>query len=468
MVVRHMFIDDHEIATCKGLIRVVNQPVKHPRNPVVKCEHPWEMLGIQTYGTMIYDEVDELYKMWYLTHAGPSSERIHIDGIERLANMTLLAYASSCDGISWDKPDLGQVEFEGSIHNNLLRIGRLNVEGASILLEYGDPDPSRRYKAFYWEHGSGGIHPMGNGYLWSKGEGDGMWVSFSSDGIHWSNYEGNPVINLDSDTGQSVVWDPRIRRYVAYGRFGAGGRKVARSESPDFIRWTEPKLVLEPDATDGVDTQFYGISVTIHEGIYIGLLWIFHIEPKGHLGGGKDVGTIDVQLVSSRDGINWKRVGDRQVFIPNGPEGEWDSRIIQAACRFITLGDEHSIYYNATTCEHGKAGARRNSEIGLATLRRDGFVSLDAGFDEGVIVSKSFTKPQGDLHLNVDASRGEVIVEIVDSNGNLVAGPSNPVRVDSTDHLVTWASGALPDIDGLEVRLRIRARDAKLYSYWFE
>ncbi|TLN02295.1 hypothetical protein FDZ71_13145, partial [bacterium] len=197
MAARHLFIDDHEVESLGGLTRVVNQPIKHEQNPVIRCEHPWEMLGIQTYGTVIYDGDAGLFKAWYLTHAGPSTDTVRVDGVPRPANMTLLAYATSKDGIAWEKPSLDQVVFEGSAHNNLLRIGRLNVEGASILLEPGDPDPSRRYKAFYWEHGSGNLVRREDGsILWSNGEGDGIWASFSPDGIHWTNYPGNPVIDV--------------------------------------------------------------------------------------------------------------------------------------------------------------------------------------------------------------------------------------------------------------------------------
>lgn len=465
MCERHLFLDDCEIESIESLKRVLGHPDKNPSNPVLSCERPWEKLGVQTYGTVIHDTEEDLFKIWYLTHAGPPTEIVMVDGIERLANMTLLAYATSKDGVTWDRPMLEQVDFEGSRDNNLVKIGRVNVEGASILLQPQEEDPSRKYKAFYWEHGSGEVIHLDDGTpIWGEGDGDGMWVSFSEDGIHWNNHPDNPVIPHGSDTGQSVVWDPCIARYVAFGRFGAGGRKVARSESPDFVHWSKPELVLQPDDIDGPNTQFYGISVTHHEGLYIGLLWIFHIEPRGHLGGGRDVGSIDIQLVSSRDGREWNRVCDREVFMQNGPEGEWDSRIIQAACRFVTLGNRHLIFYNGTPYRHGKGRRSGNSQIGVASLRRDGFVCLAAGDELGTLVTPEFCKPPGDLRINANARGGNLTVEYLGFPSRL----SLPINIDSTDIKVQWSVYSAPPDEGELISLRFRMTNSKLYSYWFE
>jgi len=467
MMARHLLLDDREIDSMKGFTWRISQPAKHPLNPLIHCDKPWEGLGIQTYGTVIYDESQALFKIWYLTHSGPSSRLVHVDGVQRPANMTLLAYATSQDGIHWTKPDLGQVEFQGSRHNNLLRIGRLNVEGASILYEPWEKDPYKRYKAFYWEHGSGKLEERADGSrIWGEGEGDGMWVSFSPDGVHWHNYEDNPVIPLGSDTGQSVLWDPRIRRYVAFGRFGAGGRKVARTESRDFLHWTSPRLVLEPDEEDGPDTQFYGISVNLYEGVYLGLLWVFHIDPAGHLGGGKDKGNIDVQLVSSKDGASWRRLGDRVAFLPNGSEGEWDSAIVQTATRFLLLGDRILIYYSGGSKRHGEAVPKANSQIGLATLPKDRFLSLSTGRAGGWVLTKPLIKAPGDLHLNLDAGRGWITVEMEADKGKTWV--SEPITLNSLDAVVKWTDRVPQASDGKEVRLLFRGVCANLYSYWFE
>ena len=464
MTTRHLFLDPTILAQMRGFHLEICQPIKHPSNPIVRCENRWEMLGIQTYGTVIYDDDAGLFRMYYLTHAGSSNRTVTVDGVEGPANRTLLAYAESRDGIRWFKPDLGQVEFQGSRSNNILKIGRTNVEGASILYEPWDPDPERRYKAFYWEHGSGGVETLpGGGRLWMDGEGDGMWVSFSRDGINWSNYPHNPVIPMGSDTGQSVVYDPRIDRYVAFGRFGAGGRRGSRSESRDFLDWSRPEVVLKPDAQDGAQTDFYGISVSIYEGLYVGLLWVFHKEGASRPRRGPDRGTIDVQLVYSHDGKDWHRACGRQTFIANGPRGSWDSKIIQVSSRLVEREDDILVYYSGGRYRHGEARGGRNSEIGLAVLRRDGFVCLCCR-GQGRAATRWFPKPCGDLHLNVDV-QGELFVVLETRGGRRYK--SYPMKGDHVDLRVEWRNAPRDIGPDEKVRLLFRGEGVRIYSFWF-
>ena len=457
--VRHLFLDDLEVQKTRNLKRVVNQPTKHPDNPVLKREHPWEGFRIQVYGTMLYDPDAKLFKSWYMNIPKTAKEKITVAGQRRLGHATLLSYATSKDGVHWDKPTLGLVDFEGSKANNMIAPERYNPEGFSVLYEPNDPDPQRRYKAFYWDHGFGPFIIHKGDEIYGSGPKDGMHVAFSPDGIHWTPYANNPVMKLGSDTGQIVLYDDSIEKYVAFGRFGAGGRKVARSESADFIHWSKPKLVLAPDKTDGPKTQFYGITINRYADQYIGILWMFWIESG-------NVGRIDFQLCHSRDGKTWIRDPQRNVFLPNGPPGSWDSFDLRAACHSVILPDRVLFYYAGSAAPHGRgAELGLGMEIGLATLRRDGWVSLDAGDDPGTLVTKPFSLPKGALHLNVDASGGRVQVALIDSTG-AVRAQSETITGDHLDATVPFTE-AEPKA-GTPVRLRMSAKNAKLYSYWFD
>ena len=135
----------------------------------------------------------------------------------------MLGYATSADGVHWDKPRLDQVDIDGSAANNIIEIGRTNCEGIAVLYDGRDPDLARRYKGFYWEHGGIDTYREWKGKtIWGEGKGDGMWMSFSADGVHWTDCGNNPVIAMGSDSTQSLVWDPNIEKYVAYGRMGTG------------------------------------------------------------------------------------------------------------------------------------------------------------------------------------------------------------------------------------------------------
>jgi hypothetical protein len=99
------------------------------------------------------------------------------------------------------------------------------------------------------------------------------------------------------------------------------------------------------------------------------------------------------------------------------------------------------------------------------TLRRDGFVSLDAGESPAALLTRPLAWPGGTLHLNADATGGEIRVEVVNAAGNVLA-QSQPVRGDQLRAAVALSGGMLAI--GADVRLRITAHKAKLYSYWFE
>ena len=136
--------------------------------------------------------------------------------------------------------------------------------------------------------------------------------------------------------------------FVAYGRFGAGGRRIARSESPDFVSWSPSRLVFSADVIDtksrGGRPQFYGMGTSIYEGAYIGLPWMFWENSSNRL---------DVQLASSRDGIHWRRSGDRKTLIPNGPKGTWDGGCIFGGLDLIQLpGNRIALPYSGYLYPH--------------------------------------------------------------------------------------------------------------------
>ncbi len=461
--VRQLFFDDYWLETRVGLVRTINQPVKHPKNPVLKREYSWEGFRVQVYGTVIHDPEEGLFKAWYMNIPRTAAEKITVQGQRRPGHATLLSYATSKDGIMWEKPVLNLVDFEGSKANNMVGRDMYNPEGFSVLYEPRDPNPARRYKAFYWDHGYGPFVMHEGLEIYGEGERDGMYVAFSPDGIHWTPYEHNPVMKLGSDTGQVVLFDPRLQRYVAYGRFGAGGRKVARSESPDFIHWSPPELVLAPDERDAPNTQFYGISVDLYEGLYIGMLWMFWIESGS-------VGRIDFQLCHSRDGKNWLRDPERAVFLPNGPEGAWDWGDMRAACRSVILPDKVLIYYSGSAAKHGLGGKLRiGMEIGLATLRRDGWVSLDAGTQPGHLLTKPFVHPGSDLYLNADVSNGSVVAQFLDAESRPLPNfpASEPISGEVLEHRVRFSEGQSASLAGRTVRLQLTLTRAKLFSVWF-
>ena len=470
---RQLFLDDLMIEQLQNVDRNLHQPKKYINNPIVRHDQtPWQQFRAQLYGTVLYVPEQKLFKMWYLAGARlPIDDPVEIGGRMSAPNFQLVGYAESHNGLDFQLPNLGLISYDGSPANNLCRIARECVEGIAVVLDPDDPDPQRRYKSFYWEH-----LPSTQPKPFTPV--NGMSVSFSADGKSWTDHPDNPVIDLASDSGQQALWDPYLKKYVAYGRFGAGGRKVARSESDDFIHWSPPHRVFETDTRDGPNTQVYGMGISLYEGVYIGLPWMFY-EGTSH--------KINVQLTASRDGKLWSRVANRQVFIPNGPQESWDAGIVFTASQPIQVVDDTIyLYYSASNHDHNytKRPPQGTPEwdahwdsiktsIGVATLRRDGFVSIDAGQQPGTLLTKPLAWPRGkNLYLNVDAGEGLLWVDVLDTaTTSLVPLPTSlPVRGNQLGAVVSWPGQKHPSavLADRQVRLRFTLQKAKLFSYWFQ
>ena len=467
---RQLFLDDQVVQRIEGLRRITNQATKSPNNPVVRREHPWEQFRAMIYGTVLYDEQDQLFKMWYTCMPHNNTQpAVKINGENRVPWVTLIAYATSTDGVHWNKPTLAQLDFNGTKHNNLVDVGRDNVEGIAILPNQHSVDPARRWLAFFWEHRSFRADDYEVPPYENPTDGDwdaGMWVAYSPDGLHWTNH--GRVISGGSDTHQTVVYDPDLQKYVCFNRLGAGGRKIGRCDSKDFLNWSDAKRVFQGDEQDRPRTQVYGMSVVVYEGVYVGLPWLFYPD-----------GVIDIKLAFSRDGHQWQRPEDRSQVIVTGKAGSWDAVDFRMGNSIVVRDDKIFIYYCAAAGGHptGDVVAKidkysheyhqkyRSMHIGLATLRRDGWVSLDAGPQPGKVVTRLLRWPGGKLHVNVDAEEGELQVVVRDASGTAVAA-SPPIVGDFLEKPVNLDGDALP-LDE-PVTLEFQLKSGKLFSFWWE
>jgi hypothetical protein len=475
--VRQLFLDSAGIASREGLTLTVNQPERYSGNPILRGEHPWEKASASVYGTMLFDEQTRQFRLWYLCTPGARADGrkwVEVGGYRRTTGCTLLAYATSTDARQWTKPELHRLSFEGSTANNLLDLGIDNPEGVGILEDPRDPDPARRFKAFFWDRrlapsddptgvtdelAKVPVDPPG---LTEAQRAGGMWVAFSPDGIAWTTH--GPVLPQGSDTTHSLLFDATRGRYVAYGRLGFG-RTVARTESEDALHWSEPKLVLGCDANDGPGGQIYGMPVTLYEGLYLGMFWMYREGTDAR---------IDTQLAVSRDGVRWQRVAGRETFLANGPEGAWDDGMSRVGRLVCTVGDTLYMHYSMVNGPHRSAlfpAPQRKfpSAVGLVTLRRDGFVSLDAGEQPGVLLTRPFVLPPGALHVNAALTGGSLRVALCGEDGSPIPGVAESATLsgDRTDAVVDLAPAALEARHGQLVCLRFTLLRSKLFAYWF-
>jgi len=455
-----------------NVTRRVQAAEKHEGNPVIWQTEPWEEKLNIVYGSVIRD--GDRYRMWY--QSGPG-----------------VSYAESEDGITWVKPRLDLVTIDGRKTNILFR-KKSETTGSDELPYFQelfgvskDPretDPSRRYKmctlSIDWKY-------TGSRPTTHKGQRRGIGVAGSPDGIHWKLIN-NWTTEAICDGATHWMFDPALEKYALFGRTRKtppeieaawskydwyarwhSGRAVGRIESNDLVKWnlTEPgtaPVVITTDLQDEPGTEIYSVSVFPHESAYIGLLQVFLARP--------DACVLNVQLVTSRDGLRFTRVSDRSPIIAVGPIGSWDRFNSSLANNPpILVGDELRIYYGGRTYRHspyqGKDTGPRAGGIGFATVKRDRFVSLEASFDGGEIVTRPLKLMGKSLHLNAKCDFGEIVVEALpagDLEGELIAR-SRPIQRDSLDSTVEWAEGGLDGVN-TPIILRIALKNARLYALW--
>jgi len=226
------------------------------------------------------------------------------------------------------------------------------------------------------------------------------------------------------------------------------------------MHWTRARLVFElPQKGDPATASTYGMSTFPYEGMYVGLLRVFHNERE-----------IDLELAYSRDDRAWTRATPRIPFIGRGPGNSHDAGMVFSANAPVAVGNELWFYFGCFTGHHAVANEQQHCSISLAKLRRDGFVSLDAGKEAGELTTVPCRIDEPALRVNAAAREGEVIVEIRDQKGQAKRGfafaDCIPFRGDAVSHDFTWRGAATIDsLKGQAVQLVFRLRQARLYAF---
>ena len=454
-----LFVDDSIVEIKTGLVRTIH-PGQRLAHPVLEPERPWEGQRIYVYGTVHYDPESQLFRMWYMSslrgghgHQMPEPRRTPAD---------LVLYATSQDGVHWERPNLGLCAFDGSTKNNIV----FNVHSPSVIVDDAEDDPSRKYKM------------AGVGRMDRRG----YWVAYSADGLHWRDYPINPIFPF-SDT-ITTTRDPASGDYMVFHKRpalvrGYKRRSVWLSTSPDFQTWSEAKLILAADEKDDAwvqhpdqRTEFYVMSGFPYGGQFLGLVSVFKLN-KIHASVEADQsshdGPIDIELAYSRDGRDWQRLEERTPVIPVGKPGTFDGGCLLGVSNPpVVYNDEIWVYYTAITTTHGGAMPPKRCTIGRAAWRLDGFVSLDSGSSGGRIETVPIEASGQQLVVNADAARGSLEVEVLSATGAPLAGYGRKDCValcaDEVRHVMRWqGSDRLPPDPS--VRLRIQLKDAQLYSF---
>ncbi len=520
-----LFVDDHDILYRSGTKKFVHQLEKFKGNPVItpdNPERPWEK-SIQ-WVSVYKDPATGKLQMWYQAYSGKGAEDKRFKSV--------VAYAESTDGINWVKPPLKLFPYQTRGFNveesNIVLVGAPDGYGDryanSVVVSPEEKDPARRYKMVFYD--------------WAGGEGEkgvaGLNVAFSPDGIHWKRHPGvlmklsfgakeqqppfedeSVYFHLKNDDGREwrqwrypaslsdamdVLWDPMLQRYVIYGKMWingpAGGinwkHGMGRSESPDFINWSKPQLVLYPDEKDPAELEFHTSPVFIRHGIYLSLNQLFTREN----------GTIDNELISSRDGVHWDRTFARQPLIVRGGKRFFDASFILTNGNPIPMGDELWFYYGGNRGivrfpnEDEKdmppeKATKYGSGVGLAKIKVDRFVGIAPDPKAALrnwnpndpdkkpeppanTIGQVTLKPRDlttfkTMKLNAKTEDGGAVrVEILNESGYRVRGFSRdeakPISGDKVDFDVAWNEKSLADLPPGKYMVRLHLDRAEIFS----
>ena len=344
----------------------------------------------------------------------------------------------------------------------------------------------------------------------SQKETAGLYIAYSADRENWTEVP-ERVFPFWPDGENTVMYDPRIDKYVAYFRqwvrrspgsyFDAKIkplRVVGRLEIDDplkpwpyrkvdntFYLWGPKNLpcpgpefqtVLACDAQDPPECDFYDHGIMRYpwaQNVYLSfpVLYRHFPDPPGKAA---NDGLSDVQLATSRDGVHWRRF--RGSYIRLGPQGSGDASCIYYSRALLRDGDRIRQYYVGYPKTHGHgAGEGDNPRFGgMVVQRLDGFVSADAAYEGGELTTPPVLFDGNRLELNVDTSAvGDVRVEMLDAAGKPVPGFSladaDMIQGNFLRKAATWrGSSDVSCLAGKAVRLRFVMRAAKLYAFQFQ
>ena len=453
---RQLFVDDFLIEDAT-LTRTFHRAEYYDKNPVLSPVSKWEKHDEYAERTktrsnpaampfsdgVFYDPEDRIFKMWYMCGYSQNT-----------------CYAISTDGFTWDRPALDVVA--GS---NLVTRG--TRDSSTVWLDLVDRDRSRRYKMARWydhymellaSHDGRHWRPMGR----TGNTGDRTTFFYNPFRAVW-------VYSLRADVPGTQV---RCRRYWETTDLFAN---VSWADRPVF--WTSADAADPRRPEFDVAAELYNLDCVGYESVLLGLFTIFRGERLDR------EKPNDVCVGFSRDGFHWDRP-DRRAFIPVSERvGSWNWANVQSAggCCLI-VGDKLHFYVSG---RHGIPGTTDPGvcSTGLATLRRDGFVSMDDNPSDSTVQRIRTSSPPASLttrpirfggrylFVNVDAPGGELRVEVLDRDGRTIApftrADCTPVRADSTRARVTWASATdLSAVIGQVVRFRFHLTRGRLYAFW--
>ncbi len=464
---RQLFVDDFLIASTDNLEILSHHSVFYEKKPDLQPDKEWEVTfegspyAAPFSDGVWYDEQDGKYKMWYLAGAGM---------MHKHKQSFYTCYAESDNGKDWKK-----IERDVYPHTNI--VDTCDRDAATVWLDKAEQDPSKRYKLFNVEKSTRG---------WQ------IILKYSDDGIHWSKGSAQSGYVGDRTT---AFYNPFTDKWVISLRYGnkLSGRSRAYLEHEDpemavslahhirntvddrnIVFWFSPddKELHHPSFPE-VEPAIYNFDAIAYESIILGFyaMWKgpennvceqYGIQKRNELG-----------LGYSRDGFHFYRPDHSAFMGVNEVDGAWNWGNMQSINGTpLIVGD--SLYFYSSGRKKNDIMWDGHSSTGLAMLRRDGFVSMQADSEPGTLVTENLSFDGKYLFVNVDVQHEDsmLAVELLDESGNPVKGFTKDdcevIRgVDSTKCQVSWSHHKdVSALAGKTVRMKFYLQHGDLYAFW--
>ena len=443
------------------------------KNPIVLETGPLgspDDFDVRFYGTII--PIDGELRMWYMARGTNDKHNGFNSGILKIC------YATSTDGIHWEKPNLGLVEYNGNKNNNIIKFQKdgenLGVGAIPMIYEPDDSDPQRRFKVVFE----------------SQKYGNCIAVAFSADGLTWDIPDYNPVGPGLEQTGLIKINGCYMVNGQGGRHFGQG-RKLATFASYDFEHWTQSACMgLRRDNLPPRPIKYeWNTAEEVHLGaglwdrgnVVLGVYDIWHGPATSDRA---DV-TMDLGLVVTHDGLQYKEPIPDFKFVPSYEEIGSSSNCLSHGQAMANVGDNTFLWYESWGDGTGVRLAKwERDRLGYfqqydyprrpAYLPPDGtFVDVDPHF-----ITCPFTIDKAtSVFANVDglSQYSELKVEVLTKEfipiPELSGDNAIPLKQSGLKEPISWKSGNTINSSVKEFRLKvtsagIRSEDVKIYALY--
>jgi hypothetical protein len=475
-----LLLDRSTVEDRWGVRRVVNQPYKDPRNPVLMADMPWE--DVAAHPNVIYDRDAGIWRMWYTGVDWQAYSKQFNQGTWQGAAdgyPYFMCYAESGDGVNWERPLLDGHPYKEHARTNVVHVGRQKCASARVTPNHPATGQPGRFMLTYKDNLPG-----------AKGA---LCFAYSDDGINWREDPANPIVPRLRDTWHHLVHDPIADRWLLITRpklFAGvsavpGGptehnykRRMAVmvGDTPHSLGF--PRVVLWPEEAD--DPDFDNFMVHRVGNHFVCFLASMSAPPFM---------TFNIHLATSGDGLHWHMLPERPIYLPHGGPDSVDAGSISDVGSLVDVGDSSFIYYRGS--RKGQAQSNRNNQSAIcrAQFKRQRFMAQMGAHTGGFLLTREMVVAAPRLVVNTTVADGhntepsaaivppEFACEVVRFEeghwapvpvpGYTLAACTTPAT-DLIELTVTWQDKAdLSELVGQPVFFRFYLKNCGIYSLRF-